>query len=338
MKLPSAILLFIPNSFFTFDAAKLIWILTNIASTVVFGTLSARLFCPRQATIFKSGTFILLLISSTPWRITIGIGQHGLVAMALFMVSLYFYRQHRIKFTIIFSSLALIKYTLVLPFFAFFWCRKKDAILVTCSVLFIHIILTVVAGFLVAEDPVTLVLQSLKVASTNAGNGAFDFFGFQSRVAPDLGPTIPIIASATVVALTLAISRSEVGTRELCIVSIASIILVYHRIYDTFVLILLALHLGSIYKTPSTRRDVFDTVELFVGCFILLYTFYLDRILYALVMATLISIEAYNFILSVVSAVLYMYLSFLFYRAFRASGTQPQYPASVSRNRQLSQP
>src|SRR4029450_320281 len=126
-----------------------------------------------------------------------------LVAMALFMVSLYFYLQHRIKFTIIFSSLALIKYTLVLPFFAFFWCRKKDAILVTCSVLFIHIILTVVAGFLVAEDPVTLVLQSLKVASTNAGNGAFDFFGFQSRVAPDLGPTIPIIASATVVALTL---------------------------------------------------------------------------------------------------------------------------------------
>jgi hypothetical protein len=176
MKLPSTILLFIPNSIFTFDTAKLVWILINITSTFLFSALSVRLFGSRQTPILNTRLFLLLLISSTAWRITIGIGQHGLVAMSLFMLALYFYRQNQIKTTILLSALAMIKYTLVLPFFALFWYRKKDAVLVTCSVLCIHAVLTVVAGLLVAEDPLALVLQSLKIALTNAGNGAFDFF------------------------------------------------------------------------------------------------------------------------------------------------------------------
>lgn len=331
-QLPSAVLLFLPITVFDFDTAKVIWLAINIVATVVFSALSLRLFGPGRASPCAIALFALLLASTTPWRITVGNGQYGLVAMAMFLGALHFYERRKLGAAIVLSSLAMIKYNLVLPFFALFLYRKRDAILVTGSVLAIHVALTVLAGVMVQENPLVLVSQSLTLASTIAGDGVFDFFAFQARTAPGIDRAIPLILSVIVIALTVALSTQKLGPRELSILSIVSLVIIYHRIYDAFVLIFIMFHLKSMVDRTNvpplgTSAHPKDIIEFCIGCFVLLFVFVIDRIVYEFVTQSIIDPQSYGFTQALFSIVLYFYLCFLFYRVLRESGTRPASPA-----------
>lgn len=331
-QMPSAVLLFTPIAITSFDTAKIIWILLNFAATFAFIALSVRLLHPGRLGATGLAALTLLLVASMPWRITIGNGQYGLVAMTLFLISLYFHRERRLGMTILFSSLALVKYTLVLPFFALFLHRKRDTALVLAGALLIHAALTVLAGFLAGERPDMLVRQSLAIASSISESGAYDLFAFQARVAPELGRTAPTILAALVVALTVAMCWRGVGSRELSAVSIVSVVIVYHRSYDAFVLFFLVLHLHalSLAANPLSRRTGLpDLAEFWAGCAVLLYVFLLDQLVYRLGGREIHASASAAF-----SALLYAYLLLLFVLAFfepaRRTADRPGAPAAAA--------
>ena len=318
-QMPSAVLLFAPIALPSFETAKILWILVNLAATPLFVLLSVRLFYPGRLGASAVTALTLLFIASMPWRITLGNGQYCLVAMTLFLIALHFFRERRLGLATLFSALALVKYTLVLPFFALFLHRKKDTALVLAGALLIHAALTVAAGLLVGERPDALIRQSLTVAASITEAGAYDFFAFQARVAPEAGRFIPVALSALTIALTVAICWKKAGLRELAALSIVSIVIVYHRSYDAIVLLFLVLHLIRLKTEAHAQPAPLDRAEFHLGCAVVVYVFALDQFVLAGLGA-----EAHAWAGATFSALLYVYLALLFFRSFaerRATGT-----------------
>jgi hypothetical protein len=314
-QMPSAVLLFAPIALPSFEAAKISWILVNLAATIGFILLALRLFLPAPMGWSGAAAFTLLLMASMPWRITLGNGQYGLVAMTLFLIALHFFRERRLGLATLLSALALVKYTLVLPFFALFLYRKRDLALVLPGALAIHACLTALAGWMTGERPDLLVLQSLRVATSITEAGAYDVFAFHRVVAPELGRAAPLLLSAVMIAVTIATCWRGAGLRELAAVSIVSIVIVYHRSYDAFVLMFLALHLQALGRAifdAERRPALIDLAEFHLGCGILLYAFFLDQLVYALAAGRVHAGVSAGF-----SALLYAYLFLLFFRSFR---------------------
>jgi hypothetical protein len=308
-QMPSAVLLFAPIALPSFETAKILWIVVNFSATPAFVLLAVRLFHLGRLGAFGLAALTLLFVASMPWRIAIGNGQYCLIAMTLFLIALHFYRERRLGLATLFSALALVKYTLVLPFFALFLHRKKDTALVLAGALLIHAGLTVAAGLLVGERPDVLVRQSLTIAGSITEAGAYDLFAFQARVAPELGRAVPIALSALLIALTVSICwGKEVGSRELAALSIVSIVIVYHRSYDAIVLLFLVLHLHELRTRISPRA--LDLAEFHLGCAILIYVFALDQFVYGLMGSGTHAAITAGF-----SALLYGYLALLFFRS-----------------------
>ena len=120
-----------------------------------------------------------------------------------------------------------------------------------------------------------------------------------------------MIASALVVALTIAMCWNRVGSRELAALSIVSIVIVYHRSYDAFVLIFLVLHLHALRTAKTAGAGPLDRAEFHLGCAALVYVFLLDQFVYGLGGREIHAAFSAGF-----SALLYAYLLFLFYRSF----------------------
>ena len=314
-QLPSSIVMFLPLAPLSFDTAKLVWIVVNLASTIAFVFLSCRLFLRGPVPALSLTALTLLLIAGTPWWITLGNGQYGLFALALFMGGLACYQRHRLKATVVLSCLASIKYTLVLPLFALFLPRKKDTAVILAAVLLFNAALTLLAGILVHKNPVTMVQESLTIASSIAGTGAFDFFAFQSRVAPELSRLVPAILSILVIALTVVLFWRPTGLRSLAILSIVSLVIVYHRIYDGVILLLMLFHLRALYARLDRRQRIgshfLDWLEFCLGCFIVAYVFFLETLIYEN-----FARDTFDWVENTFSVLLYVYLFFLFARAF----------------------
>jgi hypothetical protein len=321
-QLPSSIVMFLPLALVNFDTAKLLWIAVNFASTFAFVLLSCKLFLPGRLTMSNLAAITLFLISGTPWWITLGNGQYGLFALALFMGALACYERHRLKSAAVLSCLASIKYSLVLPFFALFLPRKRDTGLMVAAVLLFNGALAILAGILVHKDPLTLARESLTIASTIAGDGAFDFFAFQARVAPELSRLIPAVLSLFVIALTVVLFVKPTGSRSLSILPLVSLVIVYHRIYDGVVLFLMIFHLRPLFDRLDRRQwwrgsHLLDWLEFQLGSLILAYVFYLETMAFKM-------FEKQNFghIENAFSLVLYAYLFFLFGREFMERRTE----------------
>jgi hypothetical protein len=308
---PSAVLLFAPIALPSFETAKVVWILVNLAATPVFVLLSVRLFYPGRLGASAVTALTLLFIASMPWRITLGNGQYCLVAMTFFLVALHFFRQERLGLAALFAALALVKHILVLPFFALFLPRKKDTAIVLAGALLIHLALTVLAGWMVGERPDLLVLQSVEIASSIAGAGAYDLFAFQAVVAPGLGSVAPMLAAALLVALTVAVCWKGAGLRELAALSIVSIVIVYHRSYDAIVLMFLVLHLVALRSAKRAAAAPLDRVELHLGWAVIAYIFAIDQFVFGL-----LGPNTHARINAGFSALLYGYLALLFFRSF----------------------
>ncbi len=325
---PSAVLLFAPITLASFETAKIVWIGVNLAATIAFVLLAVRLFHPRRLSRTEMAALTLLLVASMPWRITVGNGQYGLVAMVFFLLALRSFRARRVATASLFASLALVKYTLVLPFFALFLDRKRDLALVLGGALLVHAGLTAVAGLLVGERPDLLVRHSLAIAASIAESGAWDVFAVQGRLAPALGPAAPALLSLLMVALTVAMCWRGVSLRELAALSIVAIVIVYHRSYDAVVLFFLVLHLHALAQAAnplSWRTGWPDLIEIWAGSALLLHIFLIDQFVYELG-----GREVHAQVSVGVSALLYAYLFFLMGRSFLARARRPDAATSAA--------
>ena len=116
------------------------------------------------------------------------------------------------------------------------------------------------------------------------------------------------------------------GIVEEASLSIVSIILVYHRSYDAFVLMFLALHLLALRTAMAAGASSLDRLELHLGWAVIAYAFLLDQFVYALGGPDIAGAAS-----AVFSALLYGYLLLLFCRSFaaRRRGAKPGAPEAA---------
>jgi hypothetical protein len=158
-------ILFFPFTLISWEAAKFLWATTNL----IFTLLAVRMIC-RNAELTVNETLIVLFVflCSTPWRNTIGSGQHALVVLVCFC-ALLIRRNYLNDFVI---GLGYFKYSFMPPVFLFLLFRKgvKSALfsLITCGLGWV--------AFSVAlkTNPLETLISPLEVAHSVVGNGTAD--------------------------------------------------------------------------------------------------------------------------------------------------------------------
>ena len=322
VQLPSVLMLFAPLGLVELATAQRVWLALNIAATAAFLVLAVRLFAGRLSA-HAAGVLALLFLASTPLRVTVGNNQYGLVAMAFLLGAFALLERRRPVAAGLLGGLALLKYTLVLPFFALFLHRPRHGALAIALALAVHVALTLLAGVVTGTDPLLLVRQSLEIAGAITTLGYFDFFAFFAWAAPGAGPALPAGCALAVIGATVALARRRPDLRYLAILSLVAIVIVYHKIYDAFVLFFLLLHLADLARRLAAparagRPDRGGLLELAAGALVLAYVFFADRILLALVRWQVLDHDTRVAATGAAAVAIYAYLALLFLRAWRA--------------------
>lgn len=233
---PSSLVFLWPYALFSYQTAVVLWFISNLLATLLILSLSFRLFLPNASRNLFVFLGIILLIGA-PWRFSVGLGQHGLVCLAAFLLSFYLMRQNRTFLASIFLAFSFLKYTLIFPFLPLLLKHRYYAVIVlACSLHFG--LLVFVAGWL-GELPHLLIIQHLEVAMSMQSDGLVDVGSLDQALGAPLGQAGALLlglALLTGVGWLCVVSDAD-DLLVLSVLSILSMVLVYHRIQDFIVLL-----------------------------------------------------------------------------------------------------
>lgn len=248
---PSMLMILLPYTIFTPMLANLLWLLSNLlfsAGIIVliknlffdnafFGIKESVSIWQNESSLWAYIPFIALFFIGLPWRNNIGNGQHTIMAFFFFLWSLYLCEKKSNKWYYIFAGILLaisfFKYTLTVPL-AIYYFYKKEYKILGISV-GIHILLTVAAAWWLRAPVWEMIIVPLKIASGMASAGAYDIgsvFGL-GRV----GMVLTIFILLAVFVYFLFGNFKGTDGEMISLLLMLSLIIVYHMIYDYFVLI-----------------------------------------------------------------------------------------------------
>jgi hypothetical protein len=225
-------ILFIPFAFFDWFTAKLLWCLVNISASIF-----CIFFLSNRSDIDIYGKFILLFLflSSTPFRNTLGNGQHSILVLLFFSLLLT-----EKKKNFFFIGISYFKYSFM-PLMAVFLFFKYGIRKVIIS-FFSHILGWIFFSFYLKENIIYTLIQPLIVAHNN---------GFAFNLATgDIFTVINFLSSSKIFSyfvvlciifiLSNVISKKKNLFQILSLLSVGSLLVLPHLIYD-YVLLLPAL-------------------------------------------------------------------------------------------------
>ena len=231
---PSLLMILFPMTLFPAGIAKVVWCALNLAFIALIFFLLDRTFFEGLPG-YDRAVIYLLTLAGTPYRNQLGVGQHTLFSFCFFMLAVYLERKHPLKSTANMLLIALclfvsyFKYTLTAPLALYFVYKKryKELILSVAA----HVILTQAAALYLQKSFIYMIKAPLVVASLLASQGGFDF----GVIFPGVWA---MVAAAIVCAVLLYIAlKLPEGTEDILFTVLVmwSLVLVYHRIYDFFV-------------------------------------------------------------------------------------------------------
>lgn len=231
---PSMLMMLIPFTFFPPMTANFLFLVFNLGCTLGILVLLKKLFLPDDNNMIEMICLIFIFLFGTPWRNNIGNGQHTIFAFFFFMFCLYLSnKNYRINAGIS-LAISFFKYTLTVPMALYLvYKRRIKELIVAVS---IHGILTVLASFWLKMSIVDLIMKPLRVASHLAGEGSYDINSIFH-----LGEYGMIVTAILIILVFIyAVVGKFPGNDEelLALLTIFSLVIVYHRIYDYFVLII----------------------------------------------------------------------------------------------------
>ena len=234
---PSLLMELFPYCKLPFMGARVAWMISNLLFTACIILLFRRTFY-EQSDLFSFLLLMLLMLSGTPLRNQIGVGQHTLFAFCTFMAAVYIDRKwdKKSKGTGILITLALFlcyfKYTLTVPLTIYMFYRKRYKEVV-CSVA-LHVLLTVAAAVRLGTDIPSMLIKPLKVSSALSAEGSIDISALLGG-----SPAAYVIAAVVCVILLAAALRTNEDCEKLLFANLIlwSLVLTYHRTYDFFVIV-----------------------------------------------------------------------------------------------------
>lgn len=268
---PSLLWLLFPYTLLSAQTAKVAWLISNLFFLVGIIVLLRTLFWKKMDKI----DFILLvtmLLASGCVRSQIHLGQHSLYAFFFFLLSVWLSKGKKRILSGLALSASYFKYSITAPLMLFFLYKKKYKEVIVSFIP--HIVLTLFSSWWLGVDPITILLQPIRQATTLlTGCGFADL----SSVFYGLGISGNIFNIATVVIflglfLWVVFGKEKISEYGMiCILSLWSLIFMYHRRYDYFLLILpfAALFMDGDKKGRITKIWSVSTVWATVGIMIL---------------------------------------------------------------------
>ncbi len=180
-----------------------------------------------------------LFLLSTPWRVTVGNGQHGLFSLFFFLLGTL-YPDFPRTIRILSIAASWLKYTLTFPLTLYYLKAKKHwwVIIGAASV---HAILTLALAQWTDSDLIQFFTGPLKVAevSTHSGqSGVADFFAIAGQLGLD-GKLLPGLLSVLTILFVIWLTKDDHDTLScLSTFSFVSMIVVFHLIYDFVIFVI----------------------------------------------------------------------------------------------------
>lgn len=267
---PSLLMMLVPYTFMKPNAARLLWMLSNLIFTAGIIILLRVTFL-RNIGKFEFAVLMLLMVSGTPYRNQLGVGQHTLFSFCFFLLAVYLSEK---KLGGILSALALsvsyFKYTLTAPLAVYFIYKRKYKEF-TASIL-IHVLLTAVSSIYLRESFTDMLIKPLKVSSALASEGGLDFGALFN------GSPVAFVLAGLVMILMIYIAVKMPEGCDGMMISILilwSLIITYHRTYDFFVLVSAA---SCIEVISWEKRELKSKIMLAGFVLVLLLVFYELRV------------------------------------------------------------
>lgn len=235
---PSLLYILTPYALMPYKAARWAWLITNLILTSVIIMLLKKTFM-KDVDERLYPVFIMLMLSGTPWRNQLGVGQHTIFALAFFLLAVYLSEKEEkgvlgnpVTVGLV-LSLSYLKYTVTAPLAIYFIYRKKWKELLIS--LLPHLVLTQVAAAVLGESFSDMLIKPLKVASALSAQGSIDV----GVLTGGASYTVVITGGIMIFLVILAVMMPA-GMDELFISTaiLLSLIMTYHRTYDFFIMIM----------------------------------------------------------------------------------------------------
>ena len=259
---PSLLMLLYPWAMLAPGTARLVWLFTNLlftAGIIVLLRLTFLKDCDR----YWFCVLALLMLAGTPYRNQLGVGQHTLFSLCFFLLAVWLAnRKHGSIPSALCLAVGVFKYTLTAPLALYFVWKKKWKELAIAVL--IHVVLTVVAALLLREPVTDMILLPMKVSSALASEGGLDFGALLG------GSPLAFVLAGLVFALLFVLAlftRQEDGNALMAVLLLWSLIMLYHRTYDFFPLILVAgMFTGDLQETYGRDRILFGGFMILLLC------------------------------------------------------------------------
>lgn len=238
---PSLLMLLFPYTLLAPLTARYVWLASNLLFTVLMIVLLRKTFLA----VLDRRLFILLMlvmISGTPYRNQLGVGQHTIFSFLFFLAAVYFSRRREesgkagyTAGTILCLAVSYFKYTLTVPLALYFVYKRKWKELIL-SVM-IHVGLTIFAAFWLHTGILDMIIQPLQVSSALAAEGGIDFGALLQG-----SPLAFVLAGIVMIFLFIMMLKMPQGVdaQIISMLVLWSLIVTYHRTYDFFVLVVVA--------------------------------------------------------------------------------------------------
>lgn len=236
---PSLLFLLLPYTFLEPLIARYLWLASNLIFTALILLLLRKTFF-KDYDITDYIIVSLLMISGTPWRNQIGVGQHTLFSLMFFLLAVWFGEKRPAKndsLNVLLSGLSLcisyFKYTLTVPLGLYFIYKRKWRELIISVIP--HILLTIVSAVMLHDSVINMILKPLKVANALTSEGSMDIGSMLGGGFFTMAITVILLIGLLVIVVLVKDGHDKEIISLLCM---WSLIITYHRIYDHFVLII----------------------------------------------------------------------------------------------------
>ncbi len=239
-------ILLLPLGALSFSQAKPIWALLNCLFAVLIAFVLQRIYdLPRSQALL----LLLLLFSSTPFRIALGNGQQSLLELLFFCLIFYFTRPTGQGIAL---GLSYSKYSFSPVVFLYLFFRRQFRVLAISLALPLLGLLAM--GLLVHGSLLTLSTEPFAVSRADAISGLgnlMTIIQIACRNALSLALTQKIMAAAALLAsviFTFALSRQQIcPRRDAAALAVATLMFFPHRTYDY---VFLAIPLAAALAAP----------------------------------------------------------------------------------------
>ncbi len=263
---PSLLLLLFPYTLLAPLTARYMWLASNLVFTALMIVLLRKTFLARlDGRLFA--VLMLFMISGTPYRNQLGVGQHTIFSFMFFLAAVWFGRREEeggrrgySVGTVLCLAVSYFKYTLTVPLALYFVYKRKWKELILSVA--IHVVLTIFAAFWLDTGFLDMILQPLRVSSALAAEGGIDFGALLQG-----SPAAFVLAGVVMSALFVLMLRmpQESDATVIGILTLWSLILTYHRTYDFFVLVVVA----ALFCEAGQKMTV-RTRSLLIGYYVVL--------------------------------------------------------------------